>query len=397
MHPQYRNVALLSFCQAIFMCGQTALFVVGSLIGYELAHNKALATLPVTAVILGTAVMTIPASLIMHRIGRRAGFMGAAMFGLFGLLICAYALYNSQFWLVCAGALIIGFYNAFCLYYRFAAADAATPTFRPKAISLVMAGGVVAGVIGPSLATESRNWIPEFEFLASYLLLAVLPISVFILVSFVRIPRPTAAELKHQGRPLWQIMLEPKFIAAAGSSMVGYGIMALLMTATPLAMIACNHAVEDAGVVIQWHVVGMFAPSFITGHLISKFGLIRIMLTGAILLMGSVAVALLGITVWLFMVSMLLVGVGWNFLFVGGSALLTEVHTNSERAKTQGAHDFLVFAMTALGSFSSGQLLQRYGWEQVNLMALPFIVAVIVLVIWYAFVRRAEEQAATAI
>jgi len=392
MASQYRNVALLSICQAIFVCGQTALFFVGSLIGYELAHDKTLATLPVTAVILGTAMMTIPASLIMQRFGRRAGFMGAAIFGLFGLLICAYAVHGSFFWLLCIGALVVGFYNAFCLYYRLAAADAATLSFRPKAISLVMAGGVVAGVIGPSIATMSRDWIPEFDFLASYLFLAFLPIAVFILVSFVRIPQVTVAERKEHGRSLPSIMLEPKFIAAAGSSMVAYGIMALLMTATPLAMIACNHPVEDAGFVIQWHVVGMFAPSFITGHLISKFGLTRIMLTGAILLMGSVSVALLGIEKWHFVLSMFLVGVGWNFLFVGGSTLLTEVHTNAERAKTQAAHDFLVFAMTAIGSFSSGQLLQRFGWEQVNLMALPFIVAVTVLVIWYAFIRRAEEH-----
>ncbi|MBT7757859.1 MAG: MFS transporter [Rhodospirillaceae bacterium] len=196
-------------------------------------------------------------------------------------------------------------------------------------------------------------------------------ISVFALVSFVRIPRLSEAELKDTGRPLLQIMTRPKFIAAAGSSMIGYGIMALLMTATPLAMIACDHPVDDAGFVIQWHVVGMFAPSFFTGHLIAKFGLIKIMLTGAILLLASVVAALMGIAIWHFMISMFLVGVGWNFLFVGGSTLLTEVHTAAERAKTQAAHDFMVFAVTASGSFLSGQLLYRFGWDEVNLVALP--------------------------
>jgi predicted MFS family arabinose efflux permease len=395
-HPQYRNVTLLAICQSIFACGQTTMFFVGSLIGAELATNKALATLPVSAVILGTALMTIPASLVMRRVGRRAGFMGAAAMGCCGFLICALALYYSSFWVLCLGALAVGFYHAFCQYYRFASADAATPEFRPKAISLVMAGGVVAGVLGPTLAVRSRELLPDTEYLGSYLALAFLTICILVLVSFVRIPRLSEAEQKDSGRPLLQIMRQPRFIAAAGSSMIAYGIMSLLMTATPLAMRACEHPVDDAGFVIQWHVVGMFAPSFFTGHLISKFGLVKIMLTGAILLLAAVAAALLGIGIVNFMVSMFLLGLGWNFLFVGGSTLLTEVHTASERGKVQAAHDFMVFATTALGSFLSGQLLFNFGWERVNLMALPFIVAVTLLVIWFAFIRRAEAQTAAA-
>ena len=392
-HPQYRNVTLLAVCQSIFVCGQTTLFFVGGLIGYKLAADKALATLPVSAVILGTALMTIPASMVMRRVGRRAGFMGAAVVGFTGLLICAFALYTSAFWLLVAGALTVGFYNAFCQYYRFAAADAATPAFRPKAISLVMAGGIVAGVIGPTIAIQTRS-LMDYECLASYLTLAVMVVCVFGLVSFVRIPRLSETELKETGRPLLTIMRQPKFIAAAGSSMIGYGIMALLMTATPLAMIACDHPVDDAGFVIQWHVVGMFAPSFFTGHLITRFGLVKVMLTGAILLLVATGTALLGIDMLHFMISMFLLGLGWNFLFVGGSTLLTEVYTPAERAKTQAAHDFMVFATTAAGSFLSGQLLYRVGWEMVNVIALPFIVAVTLLVIRYAFIRRAEEQAA---
>ena len=298
--------------------------------------------------------------------------------------------------MLCLGALAVGFYHAFCQYYRFASADAATPEFRPKAISLVMAGGVVAGVLGPTLAVRSRELLPDTEYLGSYLALAFLTICIFLLVSFVRIPRLSEAEQKNSGRPLLVIMRQPRFIAAAGSSMIAYGIMSLLMTATPLAMRACEHPVDDAGFVIQWHVVGMFAPSFFTGHLISKFGLVKIMLTGAVLLLAAVAAALLGIGILNFMVSMFLLGLGWNFLFVGGSTLLTEVHTAPERGKVQAAHDFMVFATTALGSFLSGQLLFNFGWERVNLMALPFIVAVTLLVIWFAFIRRAEDQAAKA-
>ncbi|MDA1100370.1 MAG: MFS transporter [Proteobacteria bacterium] len=391
-HPQYRNVTLLAICQAIFVCGQTTLFFVGGLIGYKLAFDKTLATLPVSAVILGTAMMTIPASLVMRRLGRRAGFMSAAVVGLCGLLICALALYNSMFWLLCLGALIVGFYNAFCQYYRFAAADAATPAFRPKAISLVMAGGVVAGVIGPSLAVRSRDWLPDIEYLASYLLLAVMTASVFLLVSFVRIPRLSEMELRETGRPLLQIMRQPRFIAAAGSSMIGYGVMALLMTATPLAMVSSHHPVSDAGMVIQWHVVGMFAPSFFTGHLISRFGLIKIMLCGAILLLLAISTALSGVLVQHYMVSMILVGLGWNFLFVGGSTLLTEVYTPAERAKTQAAHDFMVFATTASGSFLSGQLLFNFGWEMVNLAAVPFVIAVTLLIPCMASIAGARNS-----
>lgn len=391
--PQHRNVALLAICQVIFVCGQTTLFFVGGLIGYQLAIDKTLATLPVSAVILGTAVMTIPASLVMRRVGRRAGFMAAAVIGVGGLLICALALYYSMFWLLSLGALTVGFYNAFCQYYRFAAADAATPSFRPKAISLVMAGGIVAGVIGPTLAVQSRDWLPDIEYLASYLLLAAMTASVFVLVSFVRIPRLSEAELAESGRPLRQIMRQPRFIVAAGSSMIGYGVMALLMTATPVAMVSSGHPVGDAGQVIQRHVVGMFGPSFFTGHLINRFGLTRIMLCGAILLLVAVFVALSGALAWYYMVSLFLVGLGWNFLFIGGSTLLIEIHTPAERAKTQAAHDFMVFAITAAGSFLSGHLLFNFGWTMVNLIALPFIVAVTLLVLWYAFIGQREEPA----
>ncbi len=392
-HPQYRNVTLLAICQSIFVCGQTTLFFVGGLIGYQLAFDKTLATLPVSAVILGTAMMTIPASLVMRRVGRRAGFMGAAVVGVCGMLTCALALYNSMFWLLCLGALTVGFYNAFCQYYRFAAADAASPSFRPKAISLVMAGGVVAGVIGPSLAVRSRDWLPDIEYLASYLLLAAMTAGVFLLASMVRIPKLSEAELRETGRPLLKIMRQPRFIAAAGSSMIGYGVMALLMTATPLAMVSSDHPVSDAGLVIQWHVVGMFAPSFFTGHLIDRFGLIKIMLSGAILLLFAIFAALSGVLLQHYLVSMFLVGLGWNFLFIGGSTLLTETYTTAERAKTQAAHDFMVFATTALGSFLSGHLLFNFGWDLVNLMALPFIVAVTLLIIWYAFISRGQEKA----
>ncbi|HZD25029.1 MAG TPA: MFS transporter, partial [Alphaproteobacteria bacterium] len=269
---QRRNVALLAICQGIFICGQTTLFFLGGLVGYALADDKSLATLPVSAVILGNALMTVPASLFMRRVGRRAGFMTGACIGITGMLLCALSIQRASFWPFVAGAVLIGCYNAFCQYYRFAAADAADESFRPRAISLVLAGGVVSGVIGPELAVRTRDLLAPVTYLGSYLTVAALTALALVLVSFVRIPRLSDAERRNTGRPLGTIVRQPRFIAAVAAAMIAYGVMSLLMTATPLAMIGCGFADSDAGHVIQWHVIGMFGPSFFTGHLINRFG-----------------------------------------------------------------------------------------------------------------------------
>lgn len=289
LQSQHRNVLLLALCQAIFVCGQTTLIFLGGLVGFALASDKSLATLPISAVILGTAVMTIPASLFMRRVGRRAGFMTGAVIGIFAMLLCAAAIQLAAFWLFTLGALLVGFYNAFCQYYRFAAADVADEAFRPRAISLVLAGGVVAGVVGPALATQTRDLLAPVTYLASYLAVAGLTALALVLLSMVRIPRLSEAERRDSGRPLLEIARQPRFLAAVGAAMIAYGVMSLLMTATPLAMIGCGFPDEDAGYVIQWHVIGMFAPSFFTGHLISRFGLYNVMLTGALLLVACLA------------------------------------------------------------------------------------------------------------
>jgi predicted MFS family arabinose efflux permease len=391
--PQRRNVLLLALCQGIFVCGQTTLIFIGGLIGFALAADKSLATLPISAVILGNAIMTIPASLFMRRVGRRAGFMTGATVGISGMLLSALAVYLANFWLLVAGAIFVGFYNAFCQYYRFAAADTADEDFRPKAISLVLAGGVVAGVLGPSLATFTRDLLTPWTYLASYLAVGGLTLVALLLVSMVRIPRLSVAELKDSGRPLPVIARQPRFMAAVAASMIAYGVMSLLMTATPLAMIACGFEHKYAGYVIQWHVIGMFAPSFFTGSLIKRFGLQHVMLVGAIILVACLVTAMAGVDFENFWVGLLLLGVGWNFLFIGGTTMLTAVHTPSERGKVQAMNDFLVFGATATSSFMSGKLLADYGWATVNMVAVPFVVVAVLLTVWLALPRNNRAAA----
>ena len=392
--PERRNVLLLAIGQALFVCSQSALILIGGLVGFQLADDKSLATVPVTAVILGTACMTVPASLLMRRVGRPLGFAIGGMLGIAGSLICALGVWQASFWLVTFGALVVGFYNGFCQYYRFAAADTADPAFRSKAISLVLAGGVVAGLGGPQLALATRDVFVPVTFAGTYITLAALAALAVILSGLLRIPPLTAAERRERGRPMVVIMRQPTFVVAVMSSVVAYGVMSFLMTATPLAMVACALPIESAGFVIQWHVVGMFAPSFFTGHLIARFGLLNVMFTGGMMLGLSVLIALAGLDVENFWGALFLLGVGWNFVFVGATTLLTEIHTPSERAKTQAANDFIVFGTTAIASFSSGKALHYLGWHNLNLVALPLVLVVLGAIVWLAQHRRAASRAA---
>jgi hypothetical protein len=320
--------------------------------------------------------------------------MTGGLFGVAGSLTCGAAVWLASFPLFCLGSFLVGWYNAFCMYYRFAAADASEPAFRPKAISLVLAGGIVAAFIGPQLAVETRDLFSPFTFLGSYLTLAALGLVAMALASGLRIPDLTADERRDSGRPLLEIMRQRTFVVAVLSSMIGYAVMSFTMTATPLAMVACGFHHIDAGSVIQWHVLGMFGPSFFTGHLIARFGLYRIMLVGAGLLIVAAGTALAGLAFLNFWGALFIIGVGWNFLFVGATALLTQSHTPAERAKTQAANDFLVFASTATASFLSGKLLYAFGWETINLLTLPFAAASAALVLWFAFqAKRAPKPA----
>ncbi len=382
-----KNVAVLATCQALLFTNNATVIALNGLAGYALAADKALATLPVTGWVIGGALSTFPASLLMKRIGRRAGFTVGALTGMAGAALCSLALYLGNFWLLCFGAMVFGVYNAVAQYYRFAAADAASPDFKAKAISLVMAGGLVGGIIGPETSKLTVDLLST-RFLGSYLSLIGFLVVVAFVVQLLRIPPPTEAEHRGPIRPLADIMAQPAFIVAALAAALGYGVLNLLMTATPLAMGICGHPYSAAATVIGWHVIGMFGPSFFTGSLIKRFGLMQVMFAGAIILYVCVGIALSGISIPHFWFALVLLGIGWNFLFIGGTTLITEACTPAERAKTQGANDLIIFIVMATTSFSSGVLIEKNGWQVLNYLALPFITVVAAALLWLLFRRR---------
>jgi len=385
-------VGVLAACQALLFTNNATLIAINGLAGLSLAPNVALATLPVTCWVLGGAIATMPASFHMKRVGRQRGLTLGALWGVAGALLCALAIWLQSFWLLCFGTLVWGTYNAYGQYYRFAAADIATPDFRATAISLVLAGGLVGGILGPTTSRYTVELLAP-KFMGAYLGLIVFALATMVLLRFIRIPTPSAAEKAAAGRPLREIAAQPKFLLAVFAGAIGYGVMNFLMTSTPIAMQVCGHPYADAAFVISSHVVAMFAPSFVTGRLIRRFGVLPTMLAGALLNLACIGVALAGIAVANFWWSMVLLGVGWNFLYIGGTTLLTETYRPEERAKAQGANDQAIFIMMAISSFTSGMTVTTAGWERVNLMALPLIAAVAAALLWFALHQRAPRPA----
>jgi len=329
----------------------------------------------------------------MKRIGRRAGFMAATVWGAGAMALAAWAVYDRDFWLFTLAMLLYGGYGGFAQYYRFAAADIASPQFRSRAISYVLAGGIAAAVAGPTLAKWSTDLFAPITFLGGYVVVCVLSVAATALLAFLDIPRPSEAEARAAGRPMRQIMAQPVFVVAVLCGMIGYGVMSLVMTSTPLAMIGCGFAVNDAADVIQWHILGMFVPSLFTGTLIARFGLLNVMLAGVALLLFCVIVAVSGLTWIHFAVALTALGLGWNFTFVGASTLLTEAYQPAERAKTQAANDFLVFGTVSLSSLSSGALLHFADWNTVNYMALPAVLLCGAALVWLKGHRRRTATA----
>lgn len=362
-----KNVSLLIAAQALGMTCQSLVVVIAALVGYSLAEDKTLATLPVAAQLTATMLATFPASLLMRRAGRRAGFTVGVLIGAIGGQVAAYAVYRGEFALFILGSAIIGTHNAFIQFYRFAAAETASEAFRPKAISLVLAGGIVAALAGPELAKWGRDLLTPHLFVGCYLLLSLLALTASLVLQGLDIPKLSATQRATSGRPLGRIAAQPAFIVAALSGAVGYGSMTLVMTATPLAMTACGFAFDDAAFVIQWHALAMFAPSFITGSLIQRFGVLNVILAGVALIASAITVTLSGIAFIQFWGGLVLLGLGWNFMYVGGSTLLTTTCRPEERAKTQALNDCLIFASAATASFSSGALHSSFGWVAVNL------------------------------
>ena len=393
MDATKKNVSLLAALQALLFTNNSTVIALNGLAGYALASNKAFATLPVTGWVVGAALSTVPASMLMRRFGRRAGFTVGALTGILGALICSLALWLSSFWLLCCGTIVFGVYNAFGQYYRFAAADASKADFKARAISLVLAGGLVGGIVGPQFSQRTVDLFTT-QYMGAYLSLIFFLVIVIVLLRWLDIPPPSEAELAGPVRPMREIAVQPAFFVAVTAATVGYGVMNLLMVSTPLAMGFCGHPFGDAATVIGWHVIGMFGPSFFTGSLIKRFGVLSVMFVGALILYACVAIALSGITVAHFWASMVLLGIGWNFLYIGGTTLLTESYRPSEKAKVQGINDMIIFVTMATTSFSSGLLLDRNGWDTINYLALPFISIAVVGLLWMMIVRRGQAMAA---
>lgn len=389
---QKKNVTVLAALQALLFTNNSTAIALNGLAGYALAVNKSLATLPVTGWVVGAALTTFFASLLMKRIGRKGGFTIGALIGIVGAAICCLALYRGNFWLFVAGTTIFGVYNAFGQYYRFAAADAAVGDFKAKAISYVLAGGLVGGIVGPTVSKYTKDALPV-AFLGAYLTLIAFLVVVLFVIRLLDIPPPTETEAKESGRPLAAVMAQPAFVVAVLCAAFGYGVMNLLMTATPLAMGICGHPYGAAATVISWHVIGMFAPSFFTGGLIKRFGVLQVMLWGVVLNAATVAIALSGIEVAHFWLALFVLGVGWNFLYIGGTALLTETYRPAEKAKAQGANDMLIFLVMATSSFASGMLLEVNGWAMLNYLALPFVAIMAIAVLWLMGKRRVPAVA----
>ncbi|HUK04053.1 MAG TPA: MFS transporter [Burkholderiales bacterium] len=376
MDKTRRSVGLLSACQAMLMANNSTLIAVNGLAGLALAPLPSLATLPVTCWVVGGALATVPASHYMRRVGRQPGLVRGAAIGIAGALLCAAAVWQASFWLLCFGALVYGFFNAFGQYYRFVAAEVAAPESRASAVSVVLAGGLVGGILGPTVSRQTVDLVGP-RYTGAYLALIGFVLLTLAILSRLRVPDLGAAAQAQAGRPLAQIARQPKYVVAVMSSALGYGVMNFLMTSTPLAMRACGHPYGDATFVISSHVVAMFAPSFFTGGLIKRFGPVPVMLAGAALNVGSIAMALAGAEVSHFWWALVLLGVGWNFLYIGGTTLLTETYRPEERARAQGANELAIFAMMALSSLSSGMIVTNAGWQKVNYAAAPLVVVII--------------------
>jgi MFS family permease len=388
-----RNVGLLAACQALLFTNNSTLIAINGLAGLALAPYVGLATLPVTCWVLGGAIGTMPASLHMRRVGRQRGLTTGTFWGIGGALICATAIWLQSFWLLCIGTLVWGVYNAYGQYYRFAAADVATGDFKATAISLVLAGGLVGGILGPTTSRFTIELLAP-KFMGAYLALIGFAVITMILLRFIRIPTPGAAERSATGRPLREIAMQPKYAVAVAAGAIGYGVMNFLMTSTPIAMQVCGHPYGDAAFVISSHIIGMFAPSFITGPMIRRVGALPVMFAGALLNFAAIGIALAGIAVANFWWSLVILGVGWNFLYIGGTTLLTQTYRPEERAKAQGLNEQAIFTMMAISSLTSGLTVTTAGWERVNLFALPLVAAVAVAIVWFALSERARKAAA---
>jgi predicted MFS family arabinose efflux permease len=388
-----RNLWLLAICQGLFLTNNVTFIAINGLVGLNLAPLGWMATLPVMGYVVGGALATGLVARTQSRWGRKTSFQLGLALAVASALLCCYAAYSKNFWLLVAATLVAGYYNANAQLYRFAAAELAAPAFRDKAISLVMAGGLLGAVAGPNLAASTRS-LGAVPFAGAYLALAGVALLAMALLAFITFPpTPPKQSAAGGGRPLGEIMRQPVFIVAAAAGALGYGVMNLLMAATPIAMQACGLPFSDVALVLEWHVIGMFAPGFFTGHLIKRFGTLPIMTLGLALNAVCVAIALSGVEFRQFVAALFLLGLGWNFLFTGATSLALTAYRPEEKDQAQGALNFCVFAVLALSSLASGVLVTTQGWALLNLGSLLPLALTALTLAWLALGRRKGQNA----
>ena len=390
-----RNALVLAGAQAL--CGAAAPIVIsqGGFAGEALLGRGAvLATAPVTGYNVGVWIAALPAAMLMARVGRRQGFVSGAVLGIAGCLLAAWTLQAGLFWPFVLALVLVGTGGAFTQQYRFAAADGGTEAFKPRAISWVLAGGLLAAIIGPQVAIHGRDWYPSFPIAGAFLGGAVVLLAGAAVLAMLRFERPVpvAKAERDTGRPLGEIALQPRFLVSVLCAVGAYALMSFVMTGAPLAMIVCGHSAADATIGIQWHVMAMFGPSFFTGDLMARFGKERIVAVGMGLLALCAVVFLSGISLANFWIGLVILGVGWNFGFIGATAMLTDCYRPAERAKAQGFNDFLVFGSVAFASLMSGFTLNQFGWDWLNWIVFP-VVAVCAVALWWIERRPAAAPA----
>ncbi|WP_432722890.1 MFS transporter [Jeongeupia wiesaeckerbachi] len=390
------NVRTLAICQGLYIAAISIDLTLTGLAGFTLASDKRLATLPFTIIIITAALTTLVAASLLKRIGRRWGFAIGSAVGALGGLTSALAMFQHDFALFCVGTACIGVFQAFAQYYSLAAADEVSGDAKARAISTVMTGGVLAALLGPLLAKNAQDWFVAVPFAGAYLLAALLGLVSLALIGLIyRDPPPSsAANVSGPARPLSTIVAQPVFFAAIANNLIANAVMIGVMTATPLAMLACGYGVADGAGVIQWHMLGMFAPAFISGRLISRFGVMPVSLTGAAMIASCALLGQSSTSLPVFYVALMLLGVGWNFMYVAGTTLLAQSYRPSERAKTQGSSAFASSCAAALGSFIAAPWLQRYGWSSLNAAVLPLLLVPVLATLYWRFASRPVAAAA---
>ena len=381
----------MAAAQGLFLTNNVLFVAVNGLVGLSLAPHNWMATLPIMGYVIGGAASTGPVAWTQARWGRKVSFQIGLVVAFFSVLLATFAVLNASFWLLVTATVIAGYYSANGQLYRFAAAELAKPEYRERAVSMVLAGGIIGGVVGPNLAKWTQHW-GAVPFAGAYATLAVVALIAMGVVSQVQFPPvPPKKKGADGGRPLSVIMRQPVFIVSTAAAAVGYGVMNILMSASPIAMQVCGHPFKDAALVLEWHVIGMFAPGFFTGHLIKRFGAIAIMSVGVALNVLSIVIALAGVDVMYFLLSMFLVGVGWNFLFTAGTALSLTAYRPEEKDKAQGAINFCVFALMMISAFSSGALVTTNGWTLLNYVSLIPVGLMAFAVLWYVLQGRRPQ------